>query len=132
MEEQVGGDAARVIPILAEAEEAVGIEGALGRWAQPHLPVDVVVALAVGAGCLVDGPVPFAFHRVAVVGALAHDHLADHAVGDGLLGLPPLVGGGGLRAHLQDALGLLHGARRAAWPLRWCGTSAFRRYTSLP
>ncbi len=42
-----------------------------------------------------------------MVGALAHDHLADHAVGDGLLGLPPDVGGRGLRANLEDALGFL-------------------------
>ena len=44
-----------------------------------------------------------------MVGALAHDHLADHAVRDGLFRLPPLVGGSGLRSDLQHAPGLLHG-----------------------
>jgi hypothetical protein len=43
-----------------------------------------------------------------MVGALAHDHLADHAVGDGLARLPPLVAGSGLRSNLENALGLFH------------------------
>lgn len=38
----------------------------------------------------------------------AHDHLPDGAVGDGLLGLVPLVRGSGLGADLKDPLGLLH------------------------
>ena len=42
-----------------------------------------------------------------MVGALALDHLADHAVGDGLLGLPPDIGGSGLRAYLENSPGLL-------------------------
>ena len=62
MEEQVGGDAARIVPILAEAEEAVRVEGTLGSRAQPHLPIDVVLTLAVGARFGFDRPVPFAFH----------------------------------------------------------------------
>jgi hypothetical protein len=80
----------------------------LGR-AQPHVPVEVVFALAVRPGFFIDGPavVPLAAEGVAVIGALAHDHLAYHAVGNRLLGLPPDVGRSGLRAHLQDAFGLL-------------------------
>ncbi len=46
-----------------------------------------------------------------MIASLAHQHLPDHAVGDGLLGLVPLVGGRGLRADLQNALGLPHGGR---------------------
>src|SRR5260370_10151520 len=108
--EKIGGDAAGIIPVFAEAEETRGMVGAPGRGAEPGLPVDVVIALAVWAGVLVDGPIPFAFDGVAMVGSLAHDHLADHAVGDGLARLPPLVARGGLRADLQDPLGLIHGA----------------------
>src|ERR1700716_3115895 len=48
--EKVGGDAARIIPVLAEAEEAIAIIGALRRRAEPRLPIDVVVALAVRTG----------------------------------------------------------------------------------
>src|ERR1017187_3317250 len=59
----------------------------------PHVPVDEVVALALGTGGGLDGIVPLALDAVAMVRTLAHDHLADHAVGDGLLGLPPDVGG---------------------------------------
>src|ERR1035438_2769746 len=93
--EKVGGDAAGIIPVLAEAEESIGVVGPLGRWPQPHFPIDVILALAVRAGLFVDGPVPLALVGVAVIRALAHDHLPDHAVGDGLAGLPPLVAGSG-------------------------------------
>src|ERR1039457_6273949 len=96
------------VPVLAEAEESIGIVGPLGRWPQPRFPVDVILALAVRAGLCVDGPVPLALVGVAVIRALAHDHLPDHAVGDGLAGLPPLVAGSGLRTHLEDALGLFN------------------------
>jgi len=107
--EKIGGDAAGIVPVLAETEESIGVVGPLGRGPQPCFPVDVILTLAVRAGFLVDGPVPLALIGVAVIRALAHDHLADHAVGDGLACLPPLVAGSGLRAHLEDALGLLHG-----------------------
>src|SRR5580704_8782094 len=108
--EQIGGDAAGVIPIFPEAEEAIAIIGTLRRRAEPGLPVDVVVALALRTGFGVDRPavVPLAADRVAMVGALAHDHLADHAVGNGLARLPPLVAGSGLRSDLENALGLFY------------------------
>src|ERR1039458_10566179 len=70
--EKVGGDAAGIIPVLAEAEESIGIVGPLRRWPQPHFPVDVILALAVRAGLCVDGPVPLALVGVAVIRALAH------------------------------------------------------------
>ena len=44
-----------------------------------------------------------------MVRPLAHEHLADRAVGDVLLGLIPLVARSGLRSYLQHALGLAHG-----------------------
>ena len=44
-----------------------------------------------------------------MVGSLAHDHLADHAVGDRLFRFPPLIGGRGLGANLENALGFLDG-----------------------
>src|SRR6202008_156243 len=102
MIEQIGGDTARVIPIFPEAEEAIAVVGTLGRRATPGLPVDILFALAVGTGFGVDGPavIPLAADRVAMVGALAHDHLADHAVGDGFARLPPLVARSGLRSDL--------------------------------
>src|ERR1700722_15834717 len=75
MEKQVRGDTPRVVPILAETEEAVGVEGPLGRLAQPHLPVDIVLVLPIRAGSFVDIPVPFAFFGITVIGTLAHDHL---------------------------------------------------------
>jgi hypothetical protein len=43
-----------------------------------------------------------------MVRTLAHDHLPDHAVGNGLLGLPPLVRGGGLRPDLHNPLAFTH------------------------
>ena len=111
MVEEVGGDPARVVPVLPEAEEAVGVPGPGGCVAQPHLPVHEVVALSVRSRVRIDRPVPLSLVGVAVVGALAHEQLADHPVLDGLASLPPLVGAGRLRADLQHAAGLLHGGR---------------------
>src|SRR5260370_852211 len=98
--EKIGGDAAGVVPIFPEAEESIAIVGTLGRWTKPGLPVDVVFALAVRAGFGIDRPaiVPFAADRIAMIRALAHDHLADHAVSDGFARLPPLVAGSRRRA----------------------------------
>src|ERR1039457_7706719 len=80
--EEVAGDTEGIIPVLAEAEEAVGIPGALGGelelGAQPHIPIDEIVALGIRAGAGLDGPVPLALGAIAVVGTLALDHLADH------------------------------------------------------
>src|SRR5204862_1009512 len=95
--EQVGGGAAGIIPVFAEAEEAVGIIGALRSRSQPGFPVNEIVALAIRSGFFLDWPVPLTLDRIPVIRALAHDHLADHAVGDRLAGLPPLIGGRGLR-----------------------------------
>src|SRR5262249_13091257 len=55
--EQVGGDAAGVIPIFPEPEETVGVVLAGRRVAEPHLPVNVVIPLAVGAGVRVNSPI---------------------------------------------------------------------------
>src|ERR1700730_5187514 len=96
MEEQVCRNAARIIPILAEPEKTVRIEGALGSGAQPHFPIDVVVPFSVGTGIGVDLPVPFAFDGVSMVGALAHQHLADHAIRYSFFGFPPLLRGSSL------------------------------------
>src|ERR1039458_4393861 len=41
--EKIGRDAAGIIPVLAETEESIGIVGPLGRWPQPHFPVDVIL-----------------------------------------------------------------------------------------
>ena len=79
------------------------------RRTEPLLPVDIVLALAVGTRFGVDRPVPFAFFRVAVIGTLAHQHLSEHAVGDRLSCLAPLVTGRRLRTDLQDALRLFDG-----------------------
>ena len=56
---QVGGDAARVIPIFTEAEEPVRTERNRCSGAEPLFPIDVVVAGGVRAGRGVNRP-PFA------------------------------------------------------------------------
>ena len=43
-----------------------------------------------------------------MVGTLAHDHFADHPIGNRLLRFPPLIGRCGLRAHLKHALRFPH------------------------
>ena len=62
--------------------------------------LDVIVTAGIRTSILIDGPVPFAFDGIAVIGALAHDHFADHAVGVRFFRFPPLIGGRGLRAYL--------------------------------
>src|SRR5882724_9302821 len=47
MEKQIGRDAARIVPILPETEEAVGIVRPFGRGPKPHGPVDMIVPLAI-------------------------------------------------------------------------------------
>ena len=114
--EEVRGDAPGVVPVLSEAEEAVGVPLALLRGTQPHVPVDVVDALAVGPGIGLDHPaaaalgcpVPLSPQGVSVVGPLARNQLADHAVLNGLARLPPLVGRRGLGTDLQHGSGLAH------------------------
>src|SRR5206468_10113948 len=101
--EEVGGGPPGIVPVLAEAEEAVGVPWPRGSVAEPHLPVHEIVPLAVGARGGIDRPVPLALVGVAVVRALAHQELAGHPVLDRLARLPPLVGAGGLRADLEHA-----------------------------
>jgi len=103
---QVGSDTARVIPIFPEAEEAIGVERACRGGAQPLLPVDEVVALAVRAGCRIDGPVPVAPGIVAAIGALGGHHLSQHAAADNVADLVPAGPGSALHAYLYDALQL--------------------------
>src|SRR5580658_2542208 len=103
---QVRGDAARVVPVFAEAEEPVRVESARRRRADPLLPVDVVIALALRAGLRIDVPVPVAVRIVAAVSALRGHHLSEHAA---LYHLPPLVPPSprsALHADLHDALGV--------------------------
>jgi hypothetical protein len=58
--EQVRGDAARVVPELAELKEARLREETLRRGANPLLPIDVGFAhRRVVRGVLIDMPVPF-------------------------------------------------------------------------
>src|SRR5581483_5368027 len=107
--EQVGRNAARVVPVLAEAEETVCVVRALRRRTEPHVPVNVIVALPLRAGVLSNRPVPFALDRIAVVRPLAHQQLSDHAVLDRLAGLPPLIARSRLRADLDDTVGSFGG-----------------------
>jgi len=83
--EEVGGDAARIIPPFAEVEIAVRFPFALGRGAQEALPVDVVVAFGAGSGAGPDLPVPLALYGIAVGRTLAHDEFADGSLGHQLL-----------------------------------------------
>ena len=79
---QVRGDAARVVPIFAEAEEAVRIEGHLRSRAEPLFPIDVVVSSRVRARRGINRPplagVPVSVGSIAAVSALHGHHLADH------------------------------------------------------
>src|SRR6266849_3681980 len=79
-----------------------------GSVAEPHLPIHEIGPVAVRSRGGIDRPVPLALVGVAVVRALAHQEPADHSVLHRLARLPPLVGAGGLGAHLQHAAGLLH------------------------
>ena len=55
---QVGSDAAGVVPVFAEPEEAIGIVRPLSRRAQPHFPVDEVLTFAGRARFRLDGVIP--------------------------------------------------------------------------
>src|SRR5947209_4354795 len=46
--EKIRRDAARVVPVFAEAEVAVGIPCMRRRGAKPHLPVNIVLAFLIG------------------------------------------------------------------------------------
>src|SRR4029434_7725658 len=52
--EKVGGNPAGVVPVLAEAEEAVGVDLALGPLPKPHLPIDEVIALRIRSRTRID------------------------------------------------------------------------------
>src|SRR5260370_21667920 len=96
------------MPNFLELEGPVGVILAVGRVAQPHLPIDVVVAFAIRARIGVDVPIPFAVSRVPMIRALAQYHLTDHTVLDGLFGLPPLIRAGRLGAYLEHPARLLY------------------------
>src|SRR6185503_4948440 len=99
--EQIGRNAARVVPVFAKTEKAIAIILSLWRIAEPHLPVDKVFALAFGAGRGIDLPIPFALRRVAMIRALAHYQPPDHSVLNRLASLPPLIGACSLGANLK-------------------------------
>ena len=96
--EQIGRDAAGVIPIFAEAEIAVGAEGAFGRRAEEAFPVDVF-----GRAFGIDGVVPFAVIAVARVGSLAEQDLAEQSLLDDFARFEGLRLGGVLAADLHHA-----------------------------
>ena len=79
VEEQIGGNAARVVPIFPEAKVSVGVEGALGRGAEPALPVDVF-----GCAFGVNVIVPLAEQRVARGSGLCAQKFANLARRDQL------------------------------------------------
>src|ERR1022692_4826719 len=128
---QIGGDAARVVPVFAETEEAIGIERARRRRADPLLPVDIVIACALRTGLRIDVPIPVALRIVAAVSALRGHHLAEHAALDHLAHLVPARPGGALHADLHDALASRARAHNSlASASVW--VMGFSRYTSLP
>src|SRR5215471_13136346 len=47
---EVSGDTARIVPVFAETEEALGAEWTLGSATQPHLPIDEIVPFAFRPG----------------------------------------------------------------------------------
>src|SRR5215475_15534444 len=101
--EQIGRDAARVIPILAESEKTIRVIRSLWSVSKPHLPINKIFSFCFWAGSSVDFPIPFTADRVSVVGALAHKQLADHSILDCLSRFPPLIRACRLRTYLQHA-----------------------------
>ena len=125
VEEQVGGNAAGIIPILAETEESVSIIRALTSRTQPHFPIQVIVPFAIRTSIWFNRVIPFAFNRIAMVGPLAQQHLSQHAISNRLLRLVPLVSRCGLRAHLHHSLRFLN---RIHQPLHFRNRVAHRLF----
>src|SRR5205809_272003 len=69
--EKISRDAPGIVPVLAKAEEAIGVKLSLRRLAKPHLPVDKIFALTFRSCRGIDLPVPFSLRRVAMIRALA-------------------------------------------------------------
>ena len=104
MVEEIGGDAAGIVPVLAPAEVALGIERPLRGRAEEGFPVERLLG-----GLGVDGVVPLpALIPVAPEAAGRPHHLAEQAVGDRLLGLPEVIHRGVLAADLEHAAGRFH------------------------
>ena len=115
MVKQIGGDAAVVWPVLAKAEEVLGVPGNLRRQApfvaEPHIPVDVILTALVrprgGVNLLMY--VEEARARVAVVAGVRPGDLADAPGLDRFVCLPVAVTAGAVGADLQDLLVTPHG-----------------------
>src|SRR5213082_3581441 len=100
VDEKVGGDAARIVPILAIAEDALGTVGHFGGRAEPFRPIEIDAFLQVER----NGIVPCARGAVAIVSGGNLGDFAELAGSDDLAGLLVLVGRDPLAASLDDAL----------------------------
>ena len=98
--EEVGRDAARVVPVLAPPEVPRRIPVTLRRVADERLPVEVG---RIGVGIDLVVPLVAALRAVAPEAARRPDHLADQPVLDRLLRLVEVIERGVLAADLQDA-----------------------------
>jgi ligand-binding sensor domain-containing protein len=105
---QVGGDAARIVPVFPEAEEAVGVEGALSRRAEPLLPVDVSLAGGIRTGARINAPVPISVRIVPAVGALHRYNLAERAGLHDIADFVPPRPGERLHTDLHHSFRLAH------------------------
>src|SRR5262245_56003096 len=97
MIEEVCGDAARIVPVFAPAEEAVFVEGTLPGITEKGLPINrFLVRFFVG----VDLVVPLSARRVARVARAGPEDLANQAALDHFARFPMLNVGQVLAADL--------------------------------
>ena len=96
--EEIGGDAARIVPVLAPAEVALGIERALRRRAEKRLPVERLLG-RLG----IDGVVPLAAQVLVPAETAGRPHdLANQPVVDHFLRFPEVIHRRVLASDLQD------------------------------
>src|SRR5204863_4866707 len=88
VDEEVGGNAAGIVPILAIAEDALGTVGRFGGRAEPFRPIEIGAFLQVEW----NGIVPCAGGAVAIVSGSDLGDFAELAGSDDLAGFLVLVG----------------------------------------
>src|SRR5262249_61293202 len=99
MIEEVGGDAARIVPVFAPAEETVFVERSFPCVPEKGLPINrLLVGLFVGVNLVV---IPLADRRIARVARAGPERLADQAALNHFARFPVLNVGQMLAADLK-------------------------------